>query len=287
MSYKEIFVHLDCGRGWRQRLSLACAIARQQEAHLVALYGVEPRSALGSTLSLPLNIADVETVRLALAKGREDALAAAASVQSELRGASERAGVNSEWRVVEAPIAANVCQQARYADLIILGQVDPDDPPLGSAATLVEDVLMGAGRPLLLVPYVGNFPTIGKNVLVAWNASREAARALGDALPLIKGAEKTTVLYVDDAPGRADMAAMPTKGVARYLTHHGIQCHASQLPAGDEVPVGEMILSRASDFGTDLIVMGGYGHSRMRELVLGGVTRALLHHMTVPVLMSH
>ena len=136
------------------------------------------------------------------------------------------------------------------------------------------------------MPYAGRFDTVGSHVLVAWNATREAARAVNDAMPILQKAEKVTVLSVNPPSEEAGGPAWPAADIALHLARHGVTAEASST-VSLEIDVGNAILSRAADFGSDLIVMGGYGHSRQREFILGGVTRTLLQHMTVPVIMAH
>ncbi len=137
-----------------------------------------------------------------------------------------------------------------------------------------------------MVPYIGARQEMGRNVLVAWNGSREATRAVNDALPILERADKVTVLAVNPGKNGNDHGDIPSADIALHLARHGVKAEASQT-VSDELEVGSIILSRISDLGADLVVMGAYGHSRMRELMMGGVTRDLLRHMTVPVLMSH
>jgi nucleotide-binding universal stress UspA family protein len=139
---------------------------------------------------------------------------------------------------------------------------------------------------VLLVPYAGRFPAVGRKVLIAWNAGREAARAVVDALPLLARASTVHVVSFNPEKGGADHGAVPGADIAQFLVRHGIKVVVHRQNNGG-VDVGNQILSRAADLEIDLIVMGAYGHARMREMVLGGVTRTLLETMTVPVLMSH
>jgi nucleotide-binding universal stress UspA family protein len=164
---------------------------------------------------------------------------------------------------------------------VLAAQPEPGDL---LATALAGDLVLSVGRPVLFVPYAGRFPATGKRVLVAWNASREAARAVSDALPLLARAESFEVVAFEPRPG--DHGEVPGADIALYLARHGVKATAARQSA-PEIDIGAQILSRAADTGADLIVMGGYGHSRLRELVLGGVTRSMLEAMTVPVLMSH
>ena len=189
-----------------------------------------------------------------------------------------------EWRVVSGKVSETLVRQARQADLVILGQVNPDHPPPPEGRQLVEDVLMTSGRPILVIPYIGHFQTVGSRILVGWNNSREAARAVNDAIPLLAKAASVTILEV--SPRRPATDDATGADITRHLAHHGIRAETIRtVLAGTSVP--DLLLNYAADVSADLLVIGGYGHSRLRELVLGGVTRELLRHMTLPVLMSH
>jgi nucleotide-binding universal stress UspA family protein len=147
-------------------------------------------------------------------------------------------------------------------------------------------VTLASGRPILVVPYAGRFETVGRCVLIAWNVSREAARAVADAMPLLAAADVVTVLAVDPPPGPGGDGDLPGADIALHLGRHGVEAQIERTVSAD-VPIGEVLLSRAADLGADLLVMGAYGHSRTRELLLGGATRSILASMTIPVLMSH
>jgi nucleotide-binding universal stress UspA family protein len=174
---------------------------------------------------------------------------------------------------------------ARYADLLVVGQSTPDND-VPTPADLPESVALATGRPVLVVPHIGAEKPPGKKVLLCWNASRESARAASDALPFLKAAEEVFVLVVDPKTSTNGHGAEPGADVATWLARHGVKVTVQRDSAMDS-DVGNVILSRAADLDVDLIVMGVYGHSRMRELVMGGASRTLLATMTVPVLMSH
>jgi nucleotide-binding universal stress UspA family protein len=151
---------------------------------------------------------------------------------------------------------------------------------------LPEEVTLNSGRPTLVVPYIGAAATIGERVMVAWNASREAARAIGDAMPLLERAKVVTVVSVNARPDALGHGEDPGADIGAHLARHGLKVEVERLEARD-IDVPNAILSRLADAGSDLLVMGCYGHSRLREMVLGGVTRTILGEMTVPVLMAH
>ncbi len=182
---------------------------------------------------------------------------------------------------------SGIIHRAHAADLIIVGQTDPESPPPANARTLVEDLLMTAGRPLLVVPYAGRFDTIGTNALVGWTATRESARAAHDGLLLFAPSAKVTVLTVEAGRAGRENDPLPTVDIAEHLSRHDLNVSAARTVVSDGLSPADALLDYASDISADLLVVGGYGHSRTREMIMGGVTRDLLRHMTLPVLMSH
>ena len=282
MPLKDILVQVDDSAASSERLRLACHLARRHAAHLVALYCIEPLptmvySAWGDPAYTDFSaIEEIKQQYGAAARG------AIERVEAAFRAESDRTAIDSEWRVSEGAGATPIVERARYADLTVLGQTDAGRALVSNAVP--EDVVLASGRPALIVPAVGRFERIGERVLVAWNASREAARALGDALPLMADAEAVTVLSIGSTPTIENQRGMAD--VTRHLARHGIDATVAFRIAKDG-DVGDMILSRSADYRADLIVMGAYGHSRTREWLLGGATRHLLRHMTVPVLMAH
>ncbi len=277
MSYKSLLVHLDDGPGSSLRVSLALQLATQFEAHLTGLYTVT-RPELNA-----MGVADAfDGVWDAVEEGLRGR-----SEQSRRRFDSQAQGVglhSRQWRSVEGPVEEVLAQHARYADLLIVGQPDPSDNPLHRRLDFPAAVAMRSARPVLVLPYAPAVPALGREVLVAWNGSREATRAVADALPLLRKAERVTVMTVNGRDSSA-RALCPDVDLAHFLALHGVTAKATfcEVP---EVEVGAWFLSRAADLGVDLLVMGAYGHSRLRELILGGVTRLLSREMTVPVFMS-
>jgi nucleotide-binding universal stress UspA family protein len=195
-------------------------------------------------------------------------------------------GLDNSWQRLSAgtgPAMQKAVAAGRLADLVLAAQYDPENP---AAAYFPEDLVMGSGRPVILVPSAGTFGDIGSRILIAWNGGREAARAVFDALVLFRPDAAIEVLTAQDG-GHGEAAAITApEALAQVLARHGFKTAISHSRGG-ELPVGEDILSRAADFSADLIVMGGYGHTRLRETVFGGATRTILKHMTVPVLMAH
>jgi nucleotide-binding universal stress UspA family protein len=193
----------------------------------------------------------------------------------------------AEWqlqKVSHLNLAAVVMERGRAADLIVAGQTDPEWD-LSPVMDFPEHLALESGRPVLVIPYAGRYPTIGRRVVVAWKSSRESARAVFDALPLLLGAETVHILEVKERPDDISTLA-PDTSIAAALARHGMRPEV-QTSIASEISIGDEILSRAADLDADLLVMGAYGHSRFRELVFGGTTRQIARHMTLPTLLSH
>ena len=280
MPLKDLLVVVDHGRSCPARIDLAARLARDFAAHLTGLYVSGAPNVQPAVLAqFPREVREMQARTLREAADRARTL----FVEGVERAGP---GLTGEWREGEGDVAAVVSLHARYADLAVIGQTDPDEIPLGSARDLPERLILGAGRPVLVVPYAGRFAAIGERVLLAWNATREATRAANDALPLLQRATHVTVLSVNPRGGPGGHGEIPGADIALHLARHGVRAEVSSI-ATDEVAIDDMLLSQAADSGADLIVMGGYGHSRLGELVLGGATRHILRQITVPVFMSH
>jgi nucleotide-binding universal stress UspA family protein len=280
MTFKTIGVHLDAGPHCAKRVDLAITVAARHGAHLV---GLAPTGVPDVLMTLSSAVPDgVEFIALSARFLRERAEAAVADFVERARAA----GVAShEARVVvDEPVDA-IVRLARCSDLLVIGQTDRHASPDGVAWDFPQQTVLNSGCPLLVVPYAGRFDAVGERVLVAWKGTREAVRAVRDALPLLRAAERVVLIEVADAAPPTDAARVALLEVQGWLSRHGVESEV-RLESG-AAEAGDVLLSRAADHGSDLIVMGAYGHSRMREWVLGGVTRHLLDHMTVPTLMSH
>jgi nucleotide-binding universal stress UspA family protein len=252
-------------------------LAQGHGAHLVGLY-VRPNLEIPSYLEAEVG-ADLLDMQ------RQAAVAKADEAEAVFRDVSSRAGLTAEWRCAQGGLARNLNLHARYGDLVVLGQAEEEDPRCVSAG-LADRVVLECGRPVLVIPYIGVAKPLAERVIVAWNASREAVRAVNDALPLLVNATAVEVLAVNPQGGAEGDGDMPSADICLHLARHEVKAEAHCVQASD-MDVGDVLMSRCSDFGADLVVMGGYGHSRFREVVLGGATRDVLDHMTVPVLMSH
>jgi nucleotide-binding universal stress UspA family protein len=191
-----------------------------------------------------------------------------------------------EWRAPAGDPAQAISAHARGADLAIIGQPDPADADVTFAGELANAAILASGRPVLVIPYIGVQGAIGTTALIALDRSRESARAVADALPLLERARKVIVVAITAAAEETLGDTQARKQIADYLAGHGIAAEVQHVELPD-IGIGELLLSHAADNGADLIVMGAYGHARFQELVLGGVTRTMLTAMTVPVLMAH
>lgn len=273
MAYKDIVVFADATKAARLRFDVAVLLAAAHKARLVALHIATP----------PYTPADImATIPAALAEWQARYMQEEMEATKMLVDATRRrTSQDIEWLSVSGDYVSTALNRSRYADLLIVSQgaQDPDD--VSPADALPETLLMESERPVLIVPRHGKFTAIGETVLVAWNRSREAARAVHDAMPALERAKHVPVLEVDppkDSPTDADLAD--------HLATHNVKSEIASTTA-DKISIGDAILSHAADLHADLLVMGAYGHSRLREYVLGGATRHMLEHMTLPVLMAH
>ena len=274
---KNIIVYLPVGSASTAATGFAISVASAFGAHIagiaLAYMPVFPGTIFGGVRS--------EFIDAALAELVKSARSAVAGFEE----AAGRAGVSAETRILEASLvdgAEHFGRLARCFDLAIVGQ--PEAGKGGSENLIVEAALFASGRPVLIVPYIQRQPLKLDRILVCWDGSRTAARAAGDALPFLSRAKTVEVVVVEGEPGKPDEIA--GADFANHLARRGLKVDLKRLVAGD-LSVGNVILSHAADADADMIVMGGYGHSRMRELILGGATRDILSSMTFPTLMSH
>jgi len=199
---------------------------------------------------------------------------------------STRSRKNKSTLKIEKPLNNNTMLSYAYVnDIIVCAQHNTEKAVFGDR-NIPEHMVMGSGKPVLIIPYIGFPETMGKNIIVAWDNSREASRALHDALPLLMQAEKVHIFSVISKDGEENELAAEAD-IATHLSRHNINADYSPYVFDHDVSVAEMLLSRASDYDADLIVMGAYGHSRLREYTLGGTTRTILNSMTIPVIMTH
>ena len=280
MSCRSILVHLDESPRCAVRVAIAARLALEHGAHLLGL-------APSGLVNLPARVLPSLTgvpnyLELAQASLNERAAALVLDFKRRVEGLGL---VSFEGRVGEDDNVPALLEHARAHDLVVLGQTDRGSPSAATEPDIAELVFMQAGTPTLIVPCVGDFDSAGACVVVAWNASRESARALRDALPLLRKARSVHLLCFERPTDLVHVSRLQLNDVRHWLGRHGIELQLHQEPV--QIDVDEALLSRSCDLGADLVVMGGYGHSRMAEFLFGGVTRRLLAQMTVPVLISH
>ncbi|MFM2422048.1 MAG: hypothetical protein RL291_578 [Pseudomonadota bacterium] len=280
MTCKTILVHLhDLGRADRL-LRAAIPLARAHGAHLIALAVIPPYVVIPASAAAGASVT-VDEHRLAY---RQDMTKLKTRFEDLCR--SEQLSI--EWREADSGFgtpAAQIMEHGRSADLLIIAQKDPG----WSYSSYLEEpdrIAVECGRPLLLLPNMGNINLPPKRALIAWNGTREAARAVADAIPLMPPGTDVTILWVDPTNDRHSAGDVPGADLATALSRHGLRCEATfiRTTSGD---AGAAILREAAARNVDLIVMGVYGHSRLREFLLGGVSRDVFARMDRPVLMSH
>lgn len=273
---KSILVHLDASSRSAERLTLAAVLARRHQGELTACYGV-----LSTLLATPWAAEITDGTLMAMLSEIDQ------TMRSRAREQFDRLVGDSGARWSEPGnelLLRYLVRQALTSDLLVLGQPDGSDASTGAVpAELVPMVIVDSGRPALVVPYAGTFEAMPDSVLLAWKPTREAARAVTAALPWLTRARE---VHIAQAPEGGDEQLPASAALEHWLQLHGVggdmRCH--RLPAAE---VGGALLSLAADTGAGLLAMGCYGHSRAREWVLGGVTRSILHTMTVPILMAH
>ncbi|MFN7087336.1 MAG: universal stress protein [Burkholderiales bacterium] len=277
MAYKTILVHLDAGERCAARVEAAVQLACRHDSHLIGLNALSVNELSDYVLTGAGSAPLIEFRKRAAAEQ-------AARAEAVFARAVTLAGLTkTEWRTSTRDAVDAVTLHARYADLLVLGQ--PEAPRTsGVAAGFAEYVTLAAGRPVLMIPRAGSFATIGRRVLVGWNASREATRAITDAIPLLQQADVVQILAFNPRPD--EHGALPGADIGLYLARHGVRVDV-KVDHTKDIDVGNELLSRAADLDADLMVMGAYGHSRLKELVMGGASRTVIDTMTMPVMLSH
>lgn len=278
MAIQDILVHMDDSKSCRARLDAAIQIATTHDAHLIGLYAIPYFQIPGyMDAQMPADIIEMQEQRLA---------AAAVQVENIFQKETKKSGTSAEWRSLKGDAAEALTDQGRYTDLIIVGQNSHEDMIGNTRDEIADYVVLSAGRPVLIIPNNYQGQAIGKRVMLGWDGGQMAARALHDALPILEKSDMVSVMIIDKDSEANKGGNSPGIDVAHHLARHGIKAEADHITNADMGP-GDQLLTRAADMGADLLVTGAYGHSRWKELIMGGVTRQLLDTMPVPVLMSH
>ncbi len=279
MEFKNILIHLDHSTGCRNRLEVAFGLARDFDARITGLF-VVPDYVVPSYVEAQISVDVITEVT-------EKALARAEDTMAIYQKLAADAGVSMEGQVMEGQVIPILREHSKYSDLLVLGQDQPEDPDNASYG-LADSLLFEGGCACMVVPHSGKLSTPGKRVLLTWNASRESARALREAMPLLSRAETVVVLSSEPDDGDSSTASghPHARELAKFLESHGIEAISSGISDPD-MSTTDAIIGQAADMNADLIVMGAYGHTRLREIILGGVTRDMLKQAPVALLLAH
>ncbi len=271
MAIRNLLVHLDSTPRAKERIRLTIALARRHGARVAAVFG--EGTSLGGTL---LGRRSPQAMERAASEARE-------SFETATRGA----GIDARWLAIApgelADVIGWIAICSRYFDLCVLGQHDPDRED-SLPADLAEQVLAQSGRPVLVVPYAGEYPDAGRRVLVAWTGSAEAARAVNDALPLLRTADQVVVLSAQ-APPRTPSVPFPSLDILAHLRAHGVEA-TRETTIVEGIALADLVLNRAAELGSDLVVMGAHGTSALPFFGRSVAARDALRTMTAPFLLS-
>lgn len=274
MTYKTILVHVDHTPQSAERIAIAASIALAENAHLIG------------TAMTGISRFVYEEHSILLASRIEELCERANQSLVEFDAIAKQMGVPSfEKRLINDDAAGGLVLQARYSDLVVVSQNNFSEFDPSLVSDLPEYVTLHSVRPVLIVPHAGPADFTGNRILVAWDGSMEATRAITNAIPFLKRAKSVTVALFNPSAQLDVHGELPGTDIGLYLARHGIAIEVLQQET--EADIGSALIKLASDHGYDLIVMGAYGHSRFREIMLGGVTRTVLGQMSVPILMSH
>lgn len=278
MTFRHLLVHLDKSDASAVRADVAAVLAKRFGARLTAVYAVR----------------DPEVPSVGSRNRYVFVERAAGKAEAAFRLHVANAGVEAEWQAdvgsTDLQVSRAVVLRSREVDLIVLGQFEPDEADSGAPESLIEHTVLHSGRPVLVVPYAGRFPEIGKRAVIAWNGSREAARAVHDALPLLQGADQVIVLALAPAGkgGAGEAQPTPPESMVRHLAEHEVKATGDVLvfdPASIEP--AERLLSYLADAGADLLVLGAAGQQQGRAAAKRSLTGRVLAQMTAPVLLSY
>jgi nucleotide-binding universal stress UspA family protein len=274
---KDIVVNLTGGAPQEFAADYAISLAKLFDAHIAGIGFIYEPVIPGSVLGgIPTDLIEAQ---------REENTKAATAATNRFEAAAGHAGLSAEVRILDASVAGAADLFGRIArrfDVAVVGQARPKEG--ASEELLIEGALFESGRPVVVVPYVQTRAVTLERVLVCWDGSRPATRAIADALPFLRRAKAIDIVAVSGERGKG--SELVGTNMARHLARHGLEVALKRVSAGD-VDVPSAIRAHAAATGADFMVMGGYGHSRLREFILGGVTRTILTSSTIPVLMSH
>ncbi len=274
---KDIIVNLSVARNGSTVGNYAVSVAAALQAHLTGIAFIyDPVVPVSGTGYIPADVIESQ---------RADNETAAEAAIKDFTAATDRAGISAEPQMLSASLTGAGDQFARMArrfDLAIVGQAQPEMSTMEQI--IGETTLFESGRPIIMVPYIQKAPFKTGNVMICWDGSRTAARAVADAIPILGKSSRIEIVSVTSERGKQD--EIEGADIGQHLARHGLKVDVHRISRGN-IDVADALLSHAADSAADLMVMGGYGHSRLREFVLGGVTRSIFQSMTLPVLLSH
>ncbi|MFJ7566225.1 universal stress protein [Herminiimonas sp. NPDC097707] len=274
MAYKTILVHVDHSPQSADRIRIAADIALAENAHLIGT----AMTGISRFLYEDHSILVESRIEMLCERANQSLI--------DFEAIVKQIGVPSyEKRLINDDPAEGLVLQARYSDLVVISQKNFNEFDPSLVSNLPEYVTLQSVRPILIVPYESQSRLIANRILIAWDGSMSSTRAISNALPLLKRAQDVTVVVFNPAAQLDVHGELPGADIALYLARHGVKVDV--LPQENESNIGSALMALASDQGYDFVVMGGYGHARLREIILGGVTLTVLGQMSVPILMSH
>lgn len=280
MSYKDVLVHLDDTDICAARVDSALALAKREGARVTGIaMALESTIATYIGIDFPASLTDAQQALV------QDS---AKSAVAKFEAAAKEVGVEFKVRTINCSATkapGRLAFFARHADVTFLGQADPDSPGKAFQESLMDSVLHNSGRPVYLVPYIGRYEHKTRHAVIAWDGSKKAVRAVSDAIPMLLARDEVDVLVVNPQERGEEFGGQQGENLVEHLARYGINAKVV-VRAMPEMDVSTVILNHIADFGADLLVMGAYGQSRLRERAFGGVTHSILQQMTAPVLMS-
>lgn len=280
MTFKDILVHLDDSKECENRVAAAVALAKRQGANVIGI-ALAPQSTISTYIGIDIPSSLSDAQKNLVHKAAENAIANFEKVaENELVSCTPKIVSCS---ATKAP--AILAFHARHADMTFLGQPNPDKDSAHFLEALLEGVLFASGRPVYLVPYIGRPDTKIRTAVIAWDGGKKAVRAVNDAIPLLQGRGEAIVLIINPEDRKEAHGDNPGAEIAAHLERHEVKTKVEILRHSEITP-GTAMLNYLADAGADLLIMGAYSHSRLREKAFGGATETILHQMTTPVLMS-
>ena len=279
MAIKDILVHLSGTKYGHVVVDAAITLAERHDARLIGIFaGVPYDMPTYVVAQLPPEV---------IQQHQQNVEENEAAAKTAFEETCKKNGISCETRSGDwrDQVEDVICAHARYADIVVMGQPN-DDVDAQRTRAIADHVILGSGTPVIVTPRTPALKGMGTKVLIGWDGSDHAARAVRNALPILKSAKSVKVLCVDPKPGVRGLGDLPGADLARYLASHGVNAEADHYKSEGK-GVGVVLLNEAANIGADMIVVGGYGHSRLGELILGGATNTLLDSMTVPVLFAH